>query len=111
MKATASPAGSPALRRICRRNPSVSAREIDGETFLVPLDGNLVRMHRLSALNAMGAFIWEELDGKRDLAAIHRKLLERFEVTAEEARRDLFEFVDRLLAAGLIELVRLEEKE
>ena len=101
----------PDWRWICRRNLSVAVREVGGETFLVPVEEELARMHRLVAVNAMGAFIWDELDGKRDLAAIHRHLVDRFEVSAEEAREDLVEFVERLLAAGLIEVVRSRDDE
>lgn len=102
---------SPAWRRICRRSASVAVRDVGGETILVPVEEERARMDRLFTLNPIGAFIWHELDGERDLTAIHRKLLERFEVTAQEARDDLFEYVERLLAAGLIELVGDQEKE
>ena len=94
----------PDWRRIYRKKPSVSRRQVHGETFLVPVEDELARMHRMVALNPIGAFIWDELDGERDLAAIHRELIETFEVSAEEAREDLSDYVERLLAAGLVEL-------
>ena len=80
------------------------ARKIAGETFLVPVKGELAQLHRLFALNAVGAFIWEQIDGRRDLDVIHSGLLEEFEVSAEQARQDLGEYVERLLEAGLIEV-------
>jgi hypothetical protein len=87
---------------VYRQSPAVATREIAGEMFLVPVRGELAQLERLFALNAVGAFIWRELDGKRDLAAIQDDLVERFEVSEEEARRDLAEYVESLREASLI---------
>jgi len=89
-------------RRVYRQSPAVVTREIAGEMLLVPVRGELAQLQRLFSLNAVGAFIWQALDGNRDLAAIHHDLVERFEVTEDEARRDLAEYVESLRDAGVI---------
>lgn len=89
-------------RRVYRQSPSVVTREIAGEVLLVPVRGELAQLQRLFSLNGVGAFIWRQLDGKRDLEAIHHDVVERFDVSEDEARRDLVEYVDCLRDASLV---------
>lgn len=88
---------------VFQKRSSVVVRQIAGETFLVPVRGELAQLHRLFALNPVGAFIWQQLDGIRDLEQIHRHVVERFEVDAAMARRDLLDYVHRLREAQLID--------
>ncbi len=88
--------------RIFRRSDSLVTRQIAGEALLVPMRGKLAQLQQLFVLNPVGAFIWQQLDGIRDVEAIHRGLLETFEVTAEEARDDLVEYLRVLRDAKLI---------
>ncbi|MCP3957626.1 MAG: PqqD family protein [bacterium] len=80
----------------------MATREIAGETILVPVSGKLAQLQQIFVLNPVGAYIWEHLDGERDLEAVHRGLVESFEVASEEAESDLFEYVGALEEAGLI---------
>jgi len=52
--------------------------------------------------NPMGAHIWELCDGRHTIAQIAAELAEEYEVTLEEATRDCQEFVDGLMAEGLL---------
>ncbi len=98
------PEGDPLWHRVFRKNSSVVKREIAGEVLLVPIRGQLAQLHRLFVLNGVGDFIWQQIDGVRDLAAIHRGMVESFEVTEDEARADLIEYVGSLREAQLIEV-------
>jgi hypothetical protein len=88
---------------VYRRDVNVIAREIAGETLLVPIRGNLAAMQRIYTLNNVGAFIWGYLDGVRSLAEARDSLLERFEVEREQVDRDVTEFIHEVREAGLIE--------
>ena len=92
----------PLWRQLFRKSDALVTREIAGETLLVPMRGKLARLQRIFALNPVGAHIWEQLDGTRDLAAIHRSLVESFEVSPEQAEADLVEYVAMLRDAELI---------
>ncbi|MCP4656319.1 MAG: PqqD family protein [bacterium] len=92
----------PVRRQVFRKSDSLVTREIAGETLLVPMRGKLARLQRIFALNPVGAHIWEQLDGTRDLAAIHRSLVETFDVSPEQAEADLVEYVAMLRDAELI---------
>jgi hypothetical protein len=87
---------------IFRKNGEIVTRAIAGETFLVPIRGRLADMQRIFSLNATGEFIWQELDGKRDLQEIIGEIQSAFEVTREEADADAREFISALLEEGLV---------
>ncbi len=88
--------------RVYRQQVSLAEREIAGEVILVPVRGKLAQLQQIFALNPVGAFIWRQLDGQRNLRGIHLGIIDRFEVTSAEAERDLFEYVGALREAKLI---------
>ncbi len=57
---------------------------------------------KLFVLNPVGAFIWQQLDGIRNVEAVRRDLLENFEISGDEARDDLVEYLALLRDAELI---------
>lgn len=60
-----------------------------------------LRSGRYYGLGEVGGFIWERLDGERDLDAIARATAAHFGVEPERAAQDLLEFVAQLLENGL----------
>jgi len=97
--------GSGAMNGIFRKRGEIVARDIAGETILVPVRGNLADMQRIFSLSPVAAFLWEQIDGKQELQMILAKVIEDFEVEREDASSDLREFITELLEAGLIEEV------
>jgi len=85
------------------RREGVVLREVAGEHLLVPIRKDVADLKAIFALNGVGLRIWELLDGARALDGVLAELVERFDVPIEEASADLSAFVDRLLAAGLVE--------
>lgn len=88
--------------RIFRKNGGIVTRSVAGETFLVPIRGRLADMQKIFSLNATGEFIWQELDGKRDLQQIIGSIQSAFEVPPEQAAADAREFIAALLEEGLV---------
>ena len=103
MMAETKDAGS--LKGIFRKLGEIVARDIAGETILVPVRGNLADMQRIFSLSPVAAFLWEQIDGRQDLEVILSKVIEDFEVEREDATSDLLEFITELLESGLIEEV------
>ena len=60
-------------------------------------------MQRIFALNPVGEFIWDELDGSKTLKQISEGIQAFFNVTGPEADEDLSAFISELLREGLIE--------
>jgi hypothetical protein len=85
-----------------KQEAHVVTREIVGETILVPIQGKLADMQRIFTLNDVGAYIWSNLDGSKDLEAICQGLAIEFDVRREQAECDLNEFISELVEAELI---------
>lgn len=81
----------------------VILREIAGEHLLVPIRRHVAEMQAIYALMGTGVRIWQMMDGSRTLAAIQAAIMERFDVSAEEAWIDLCGFVEHLEEQGLVE--------
>ncbi len=87
---------------IFKKRGEIITRKIAGEVILVPITGNLADMQRIFSLNPVGEFIWEHLDGERDLGRISSGVQSIFDVRKEEADADIQEFVSELLSQDLI---------
>lgn len=85
-----------------RQNEDVIARQIAGETLLVPIRGDLAGMQRLFALDKVGEHIWQLLEAPTASEALVESVLAHFEVGQEQAQADVHEFLAELLGAGLI---------
>jgi len=90
------------LSSVYMRGKDIISRDIAGETILVPIRGNLADMQYIFTLNPVGLFIWEQLEGKKNLAAILESLLEHFEASREQATTDMLEFIDKVVETGLV---------
>ena len=84
------------LDRIFQKNENFVFRKIEDETILVPIKDNVGDMGSLYNLNEVAAFVWEQLNGKKTLQDIKNKLLEKYDVSAEEAGNDLSEYIAQL---------------
>ena len=84
------------LNRIFKKNENFVFRKIEDETILVPIKDNVGDMGSLYNLNEVAAFVWEQLNGKKTLQDIKNRLLEKYDVSAEEAGNDLSEYIAQL---------------
>lgn len=87
---------------ICQRNAEVVKRKIAGEVFLVPVRNNLADMRNVYVLHGIAEFIWESLAEPVDSDAICGRIVDRFEVDPESARRDLDTHLAELISADLV---------
>jgi len=90
------------LEEIYQQHPDVVTREIANETLLVPISGRLADLERVFYLNAVGAFIWEQLNGERDLKVVLENLIDSYEVEKAEAEADVIRIFADLKNEGLI---------
>jgi hypothetical protein len=95
--------------KVFEKTDSIVSRRIAGELFLVPISGDLANMQRIFALTAVAEFIWEKLDGRMNLNEIRRHVLDRFDVSEEQAEADIKEFVTELLKEGLTREVAVRQ--
>jgi len=87
---------------IIQKKDQIVGRRIAGETILVPIRGNLADMERIFALNPVGEYIWERLDGIASMETISRDIVAEFDVDAETANRDMRRFIAELIDQDLV---------
>ena len=55
-------------------------------------------------LNAVGARVWELLREPKSLAEVQAAIVSEYDVSSEQAEKDLLQFMRGMLAEGLVEL-------
>lgn len=83
-----------------KRDKDVVKREIAGELFLIPVRKRLADMSSLYVLHGIGEFIWDRLD--EDTETICGKIVDEYQVDSATARKDMEEYLQKLLTANLI---------
>mgnify|MGYP002387619360 FL=1 len=81
------------ISSIPSRSDRVVVRRINDECLLIPLTDDIADMDSLYRLNETGAFIWELVDGKRDIKEITSRVAEEFDVDQREAEKDILLFL------------------
>ena len=85
------------------RVEGVILRAIADQSLLVPIRGGLADLQQIYALHGVGACIWEHLDGSRTLDDVLIAVVNRYEVTANDARADIRAFIESLASSKLVE--------
>ncbi len=81
-----------------RRHPDSAYKSIAGEGGLVVLPGKA----EVKVLNPTGVHIFALLDGQHTIEEIARTLFDEYEVSMDNARRDVQEFVAVLETQGML---------
>jgi hypothetical protein len=77
-------------------------RNIGGETIIVPVEGHVGDLDCIYTLNEVASVVWQIIDDQHSLDQIAAELCDRYEVTLEQARRDVVDLIDSLREAGLV---------
>jgi len=84
------------LKSVLSHSPSVVTRKTGNEYILVPVANNIADMTSVYTLNETGAFIWDQIDGKRDVEEIIIALTGEYEIDFETAGEDVFAFIENM---------------
>ena len=77
------------------RNPDVSWRTIEGQSVLV-----FNREGEIQVLNEVGTYVWEHMGESVEIMA--RGIASEYDVSEEEASRDVKAFLEELKGSGAI---------
>lgn len=77
-------------------------RDIAGDTVLVPVGKTVYDANGLFVLNEVGAFLWDVLPEAEGLEDLTEAVLREYEVGADEARRDIEAFLNKLQQMAII---------
>ena len=76
-------------------------RKVAGENILV---GNTaLTFNGLVTLNESGAFLWKHMEKNRTREELIQEVLQEYEVSEEQARLDIGQFLTYLAKAGVLE--------
>jgi methyltransferase-like protein len=84
------------LNSIPLHSPLVVTRKTGNEYVLVPIANNIADMNSVFTLNDTGAFIWELIDGKRNIKEIIGELTKEFEIDEVTAKDDVMAFIEKM---------------
>ena len=71
-------------------------RDVAGDIVLVPVGKTVLDANGLFVMNELGAFIWDLLPKAETEADICKAVLAEYEVSPEEAAKDIAEFLNTL---------------
>ena len=81
-------------------------REVSGEHVIMGEGLGAVNFGRLLALNESAAWLWKEAQAQGDFTidSLTKKLCEEYDVTPDEARKDVSEIIDEWKGVEVIDL-------
>lgn len=77
-------------------------REIAGDSILIPIGNINDSFQGIMTLNETSVFIWKQLEREKDKEEILEAILEEYEVSREQAERNLEEFLKALKKIGIL---------
>jgi methyltransferase-like protein len=86
----------PDLKSILSHSPSVVTRKTGNEYVLVPVTDNIADMDSVYTLNETGAFIWEQIDGKKSTEQIISAMTEEYDIDNNTATEDVLQFIIKM---------------
>ena len=84
------------LKSILSQSISIVTRKTGNEYVLVPITNNIADMNSVYTLNETGAFIWEQIDGKRSVEEIIAMLTVEYDIDKQKAKSDVFDFIENM---------------
>ena len=84
------------LNLIFSRSPSIVTRKTGNEYVLVPIANNIADMDSVYTLNDTGAFLWEQIDGKKSVKDLIDAMISEYDVDNETAESDVFSFIEEM---------------
>lgn len=90
------------MKEIFRANPDFIISEIAGEYILVPVGEAAKIFHGLASLNETGVFLWKLLGTQRTRNEIYDCFAKEYELTEEESKRDVDEFLEPAIREHII---------
>jgi hypothetical protein len=86
----------PDLNSVYSHSPSIVTRKTGTEYVLVPVANNIADMNSVYTLNDTGAFIWDLIDGKKNIKEIIDAVVSEYETDYETASSDVFCYLEEM---------------
>lgn len=77
-------------------------REIAGDYIIIPTGKTVLEFNGLITVNEVGVSLWKMLQEEVTMEDLVRGILDEYEVEESVAREDIQEFLDNLVAGGIL---------
>jgi methyltransferase-like protein len=84
------------LKSILSHSAAIVTRKTGNEYVLVPITNDIADMNSVYTLNETGAYIWEQIDGAKNVEEIISALTEEYDIDKQNAETDVFVFIDNM---------------
>jgi methyltransferase-like protein len=84
------------LKTILSHSSTIVTRKTGNEYVLVPITNNIADMNSVYTLNETGAYIWEQIDGKRNVEEIITSLIKEYDIDKQNAEADVCTFIENM---------------
>ena len=78
-------------------------RNVAGNNIVLPVGASSDAFSGMMTLNESGVFLWNSLKKDTDMEGLINAMLSEYNVSAEQAKQDVEEFVKSLRSAGVLE--------
>jgi hypothetical protein len=86
------------------RSQAVVAREVGGETLIVPIRAKVGDLASIYSFNGTGSLIWKLLESPRTVTELVAAVARTYEVELARAELDVTNFVSEMKSVGLVEI-------
>lgn len=83
-------------------NGTFTLREVAGEILVIPVGKTALTLNGMIILNPVSKVIWESLEKGAEYEEILEAVTDAFDVSEQEARTDLDEFLEELRKQDLL---------
>jgi methyltransferase-like protein len=84
------------LKSVLSHSESIVTRKTGNEYVLVPVTNNIADMNSVYTLNETGAFIWELIDGEKNVEDLIQAVISEYNIDREIATTDVLTFIDNM---------------
>ena len=77
-------------------------REIAGDYIIIPTGKTVLEFNGLITVNEVGVSIWNMLQKEVTFDKLVQGILDEYDVEEQVAREDIREFLDKLIAGGIL---------
>jgi hypothetical protein len=94
----------PQLEQVYVRSQAMVSRRVAGETLIVPVRGKVGDLASIYSFNQTGSLIWQSMESPKTLRELITAVQREYAVARERAEKDVKQFLQDTLSAGLIEV-------
>lgn len=79
-------------------------RKVAGTYALISVGANIANFNGFVQLNETAAFLWKQLETPKNVEELTAALLEEFDVSQDEAEKDVAEFLEQLIQENMVSI-------